>query len=270
MTNWEMERINERIPLKKYFYAEDSSGSGFFGKWFWICLILSLFLLGIPIVLYLIVKIANIVKSSAGDEVIYDQTFAKDIEFLKDRAVDTMGFIPEELSISPPILTHGYAKESSSVKKSSALDKDNESWFQKLLSIKNLFTRDKEYISHAVFLRGSDGRVRGSLVSITMISFTEQQVVAYVCDYDIALGIVLNEYVHEVFYRDVESVAYGVETWHVPANDGSILRVPLSWARITVASGKNILASMYGENDMLEDQVTAMKNLIRNKKFEMA
>ena len=269
MMNLKMANINERSPLKRYFYDEDSSNSNFFGKWFWISLILSIFMFGIPLVIYISIKIASLVKSSSGDEAIYDSIFDKDINFLKDRAVNVMGFISEELSMIPPILTHGYARESNSVKKSSALDEDRRSWFQKILSIKNLFTKDKEYISHSVFLKGHDERVRCSLVSITMISFTEQQVVAYVCDYDIALGVILNEYVNEVFYRDVESVTYGVETWHVPTNDGSIARIPLSWARITVPSGENIVASMYGENDMLENQVTAMKNLIRSKKEEM-
>ena len=103
-----------------------------------------------------------------------------------------------------------------------------------------------------------------------MISFTEQQISAYICNYDIALGIILKESVREVFYRDVESVDYGGENWHVYTNNGKFSRVPLSWARITVPSGKNILASMAGETDMLENQVTAMKNLIRSKKEEMA
>ena len=34
-------------------------------------------------------------------------------------------------------------------------------------------------------------------------------------------------------------------------------------------TGENIVASMYGANDMLENQVTAMKNLIRSKKEEI-
>ena len=270
MTNWEMDRIIERVPLKRYFYDSDSSSSSFFGKWFWISLVASFFLLGIPLVIYIGIKIASVVKSSSGDEIIYDRIFSNDIEFLKDRAVNVMGFVSEELSMIPPIITHGYARESDAVKKSAELEEEKRSLFQKLLEIKNLFTKDKEYISHAVFLKGHDERIRASLISVTMFSFTEQQLVTYVCDYDIALGIILKEYVHEIFYRDVESVVYGIETWHVPTNDGSIARIPLSWTRITVSSGKNIVASMYGENDMLENQVTAMKNLIRNKKIEMA
>ena len=259
-----MENINERIPSKKYFYDKKSSA------FFWVCVLLAFPTGGISLLVFLGAKIAQLFINFSGDEDKYDRILEQDINYLKDRAVNVMGFVSEELSMIPPIITHGYARESDAVKKSAELEEEKRSLFQKLLTIKNLFTKDKEYISHAVFLKGHDERIRASLISVTMLSFTEQQLVTYVCDYDIALGIILKEYVHEIFYRDVESVVYGIETWHVPTNEGSIARIPLSWTRITVSSDKNIVASMYGENDMLENQVTAMKNLIRSKKEEMA
>ena len=274
MMKLEMNSMSERKALKKYFYDEKSA------MLFWVCLILIPFTMGVSFVFFLGVKIAQFFINSSGDEVMYDRVLEKDIEFLKDRAVNTMGFIAEELSMIPSIMTHGYIKGSQSVIIANELDAEHKDIFQKLVSfmtsipskiisfLVNFFT-GKDIMSHSIFFKGRDEKVRCSLVSITMISFTEQQVVAYVCDYDIALGVILNEYVNEVFYRDVESVTYGVETWHVPTNDGSIARIPLSWARITVPSGENIVASMYGENDMLENQVTAMKNLIRSKKEEM-
>ena len=171
-------------------------------------------------------EIAQFFINSSGDEVMYDRVLEKNMDFLKDRAVNTMGFIDEELSIIPPIMTHGYVKRSQSVITANELDAEHKDIFQKFVSFitsipskiisffVNFFT-SKDVMSHSIFFKGRDDKVRCSLISITMISFTEQQIVAYVCDYDIALGIILKESVQEVFYRDVESVTYGGENWHV-------------------------------------------------------
>ena len=275
MTKLEMENMPERNALKKYFYDEKST------MLFWICLILAPFTMCLSLVFFLFVKIAQFMINSSGDEMMYDRVLEKDIEILKDRAVNVMGFVSEELSIIEPILTHGYVKGDKAVIKANELDAEEKDLFQKFKSfiiqipskiisfLVNFFT-GKDIVSRSIFFKGRDEKVRGSLVSVTMISFTEQQISTYNCNYDIALGVILKESVREVFYRDVESVDYGAENWHVYTNNGNFSRVPLSWTRLTVSSGKNILAYMYGENDMLENQVTAMKNLIRSKKEEMA
>lgn len=275
MTKLEMENIGERMPLKKYFYDKKSS------LLFWVCLALAFPTAGLSLLVFLVVKIAQLFINSFGDEMTYDRILKQDIDYLKDRAVNVMGLVPEELSLIEPVITHGYASESESVKKLAELAAEKKDPLQKLISFiiaiplailsffRSLFT-DKDYVSHSVFFEGRDEKIRGSLISVTMISFTEQQIVAYTCNYDIALGVILEEYVREMFYRDVVSVSYGGEILHIFTNNGKLLRMPASWAILTSPSGKNIVASMAGENDLLENQIMAMKNLIRSKKEEMA
>ena len=275
MTKLEMENINERIPLKKYFYDKKSSA------FLWVCVLLAFPTGGISLLVFLGAKIAQLFINFSGDENKYDRILEQDINYLKDRAVNVMGIIPEELSIIEPIVTHGYASESNSVKKLDELDTAKKDFFQECMSfitsipkkiisfLRNLFT-NKDNISHSVFFEGRDEKVRGSLISFTMISFTEQQIIAYTCNYDIALGIILEEYVREMFYRDVASIGYGGEILHIFTNNGKLLRMPAAWTMLTSPSGKSIFASMTGENDLLEDQIMAMKNLIRSKKEEMA
>lgn len=271
MTNLEMENINERIPLKKYFYDEKSS------LFFWICLIAAFPTFGATLLFYLVVKL---LINSSGDEMRYDRILQQDISYLRDRAVNVMGLIPEELSLIEPIVTHGYAGDDA-VEKTTETETEKKDLFQKIVTLitsipKKIlsFLRSvfigKDTISRSVFFEGRDERVRGSLIAVNIVSFTEQQIVTYTCNYDIALGIILKEYVREIYYRDVEMVSYGNKIRHMYLNNGKLLRMSSSWASITVSSVENIVASMAGNNDLLEDQVTAMKNLIRSKKEEMA
>lgn len=271
MINLEMENINERIPLKKYFYDEKSS------LFFWVCVILSIPTVGGAFLVYLIVKL---LINSSGDEMRYDRILQQDIMYLRDRAVNVMGLIPEELSLIEPIVTYGYAGDDT-VEKTAESETEKKDLFQKIVTLmtslpkkilsffRRLFS-GKDTISHSVFFEGRDEKIRSSLISVHIISFTEQQIVAYTCNYDIALGLILKEYVREIYYRDVETVSYGNKIRHMYLNNGKLLRMSSSWASVTVSSVENIVASMAGNNDLLEDQVTAMKNLIRSKKEEMA
>lgn len=275
MTNLEMENVAGRNSLKNYFYDEKST------MLFWICLILAIPTGGISILVFLCVKIAQFFINSSGDEAMYDRILEDDIKFLKLRAVNVMGMLPEELSLIEPIVTHGYAREADAVNKALEMDVEEKDLLKKIWSsIKSIpskilsffsnFFSGKDYTSHEVFFKGRDDRVRCSLVSFTMFSFTEQQIIAYFCNYDIALGIILKEYVREVFYRDVESVSYGNEIWHIYLKNGKLSKMPTSWVRLTNPSGKSIVAAIDGENDILENQIVGMKNLIRSKKEEMA
>ena len=119
-------------------------------------------------------------------------------------------------------------------------------------------------------MEGSDKKIRSSLASVEFIAFTEEQVLAYVCQYDVALGIILNEYTREVFYRDIDSVNYGSELLHIwSENKKKYRKVAIEQFRMTISSSNNIWASLTGEGSVLENQITAVKALVRSKKEEM-
>lgn len=56
------------------------------------------------------------------------------------------------------------------------------------------------------FRRSPDGRARFTPVHVTIINFTEHQLVTYQCAFDMTTGNPLNECVDEYFYTDVVSV----------------------------------------------------------------
>ena len=71
------------------------------------------------------------------------------------------------------------------------------------------------------FRRGADGRARFTPIHVSIINFTEHQLVAYQCALDWTTGKPLNECVSEYFYNDIVSVATQSEafTYSVSALD---------------------------------------------------
>lgn len=80
----------------------------------------------------------------------------------------------------------------------------------------------------------------------------------------------MNEYTREVFYRDIDSVNYGTELLHVwSENSKEYHKIPVEKFRMTISSTNNIWASLVGGENVLENQITAVKALVRSKKEEM-
>lgn len=79
------------------------------------------------------------------------------------------------------------------------------------------------------FRQGSDGRARFTPVDVTLINFTEHQLLAYQCAFDLTTGKPLNECIEEYFYNDVVAVATRAEafTYEVTSLDKKLLaRLP--------------------------------------------
>ena len=272
--------IGERDKLKTYFYEWHP----YLDLMFWIgvicCCTMFLSPIGIGILgIWAIARITVLLMSTSGDEILYDRLLKQDIEFLRQRSIDSMGMVDEEYSLIEPIETVGYGTDEIvnvlkiSVEKrdfiSKIIDFFKQIFFKFIAFVRALIGRP-DFVSQEVFFEGNDKKIRTSLVWYTRMVFTEKQIVAFDCIYDIALGIIINENVREVFYRDVDSVNYGDETLHVFTKKFRLVREIITRVRLSVPSGKDIVASMLGENDTLENQVMAMKSLIRSKKEEMS
>ena len=263
-----MPNILERKRIERYFYGG--------GSW-WESLLPN-FIVGI---------IRFLLSRSSRDEHAYDEMRLSDEEYLKERAAEMIGLTEEELSFEEyslidPIVAIGFVRSDCSIEKAWVAVAEKKDFLQRMWNhlmeipmaiyrfIRSLFEK-KDVISRPVYYEGLDGKVRCSIISFTIIAFTDKQIVSYNCNYDIALGIILEEYVSEAFYRDVDSVSYGDETLHI-LNDvtTTVERVTISTVNLTIPSGRNIVASISGDTDLLSNQVVAMKNLIRSKKEEMA
>lgn len=270
-----------RTKLKKYFYSDRPWLTLLF--WIGIFCIGSLWgtILGVIILsVWATLKIIFMLVGNKGAERLYDEILAQDVEYLKTRSVETLGVIEDEYSLIEPVVAVSFAPESA-VKMAVELTADKKNIFKMIYEaamglprafmrfMRNLLGKD-DYLSRSVFYEGNDNIVRGTLVCVTTILFTEQQVLSYSCNFDIALGVILEENVREVFYRDVDSVNYGDETEHIVRKDGSCIRAPLTKLCLAVSSGSDIVANMLWDSDLLENQIMAMKSLIRSKKESLA
>ena len=267
-----------RRNLKEYFYSDRPWLTLMF--WAGILLIPLGGIGGILLLIWATLKVYFMVAGSKGDERLYDEILAQDVEYLKQRSVETLGVIEDEYSLIEPVIGTSFAPESD-VQMGAELTADKKNifkmFYEALVSIpravirfiRRLLGKD-DYLSKAIFYEGNDNIVRGSLVNVTTILFTEQQILSYSCSFDIALGLILKENVREVFYRDVDSVNYGDATAHIVRADGSFIRTPLTRLRLAVSSGSDVVADILGDSDLLENQIMAMKSLIRSKKESLA
>jgi hypothetical protein len=69
------------------------------------------------------------------------------------------------------------------------------------------------------FRKGRDGRARFTPVDVTIINFTEHQLVVYQCALDLTTGKPLNECIDEYFYNDIVSVATRSDTFTYMADE---------------------------------------------------
>ena len=100
----------DRSKLKKYFYI---NSSGWLDTVFWISLLL--FWTGIGAVVCLIcgvIKFAGVFKAGASSaEKLYDEVRKADVQYFRNRAVQVMGLVDEEMSLIDPIVASGFADE---------------------------------------------------------------------------------------------------------------------------------------------------------------
>lgn len=292
MENMEMENRPGRFLLKQYFYG----GGNWLSILFWLSFPVMIFggknswQMGvIMLIVWAGIKLVMLFSRSTEAEQLYDDFLVKDMSYLKKRAVEHMGLVPEEYSLIEPIVTNWFGSDDDIITRNAFAEKKD--FINKLIEkIKSIpmaivnFVRRllglEDNPSKAIFFEGNDKKIRSSLRIVAFIAFTEKQVVVYICRYDIALGIILSEYVTEIFYRDIDSVKYGNENWHITTAKGSLSRVIASKIILTVSSQSNIIltvpanwdlmANMATSGDVLENQVMAMKSLIRSKKEEMS
>ena len=283
----EVQPVAGRDSLKRYFYG----GKSYVNLVMIIVIVItacskeaSPTVLLAVIVSCIIIKVVLMFQNFGADEVLYDRILGEDVEYLRNRSVKTMGLIEEEFSLIDPITAIGFASNDA-IKMGIEITAEKKNLLQQIWGLfKSLLTVIPRKIynfylaitgnytpmSSSIFFEGRDGKVRSSLVSFTLILFTEKQVVSYTCNYDIALGTILEEYVREIFYRDIDSVNYGDNTLYIITADGKFKITQSTNLRLAVPSRKDIVASMLGETDILENQVMAMKSLIRSKKEEMS
>lgn len=170
--------MDKRQKIKKYFKP--------FPKWAVWLIILGVLLLvvglGIVLIIIGILKLASWKKRPKDRQM--DLWIEEDLEHMKSRALEKTGLDESELVKKEPVLLTG-------------------------LRFWNIGGAE------IGIRKGKDETIRFTPIGVTVINFTEHQLVAYQCALDLMTGNPLSESTDEYFYRDVVSVSTQTEsmTW---------------------------------------------------------
>lgn len=195
--------------------------------------------------------------SKRNEEVAVDACIEADLSNFKERALQKLGLVNEQISIITPIKVLGPYYEYTEVK-------IKRSFFGQIFGfIRDLFIQK----TRLVFKYGSDDEVRYSLIQAHMFFFSESQIYVYEINYDICSGDIFEESTAEYFYRDIDCVITGEKTEKIISKK-KIYNKKFEFFKVIVTSGTYTYAISDGKVSILDTQVMAMRNLVRSKKEE--
>ena len=108
------------------------------------------------------------------------------------------------------------------------------------------------------YKRGNDKIIRFTPLEISVINFTQNQLLAYSCVYDFTTGKALNESTDEYFYKDVVSVATKSESCSVTFKSGqSTKTIQLDAAEtfVLTTSGGTSISVLLSDPKLIEQMV---------------
>ena len=131
---------------------------------------------------------------------------------------------------------------------------------------------------------GKDGILRYSPLNVTIINFTENQLISYSCVFDSRVGIAFSERTDEYFYRDVVSVATKTQNYNMTLKDGKTVVVEAAEVfQLTTAGGTSIevtlnapkIIQMLGKQGHIpttaaDKAIQSVRKMLREKKSARA
>lgn len=251
----------ERKPVQRYFYGSAGPKILVFVS---ILLMLTIVLIPACLIGIIAAGIWMLIEKYGMNSYVenhYDALISEDFIQLNKRALDKLGLVDEQVSIIEPVKAYGpffdYKTEAVARKKSKGL----------IGAIKLLLG---DYIPSLIVKLGSDGRARYSMVSANIFIFNENQIYVYNACYDICNGEIIEESSAELFYKDIDCVIAGEEHREIIARK-KIVKKNFEYFKVIVTSGSFVRAYVDSERvSILDNQVMAARELIRNKKEEIS
>ncbi len=269
-----MDQTVNRNHIREYFGGKSSKLS------------LLLFIIGLCFVWTIIVAVvlwavalALWIKNALFSDYTYeddvDKAMAYEFEKCKERSLEKLGLVKEQVSLIEPIFTTGKASYIPATATSDLAAKQlSKGFLGKLLGKKDfkkaLKENDDDPISYQKI--GSDDNLRYTLLCNTALYFGEQQVYIYYEDVDIATGLIYACGTKEYFYKDIEGIS-------VNQTNTKMLNIKKKkYIRIINESFTISLSGSYytgafrsvteGNTDprIGDNQFAAMRTLIREKK----
>ncbi len=194
-----------------------------------------------------------------------DEITKVEIENAKERALKKFNLLQEQVSLIEPISVAGPANQPNSPTAAAIAASSNmASKLVKKALASN--TDDPIYVERI----GSDYNLRYTLVNITTFLFSETQLYIYYSNVDITTGLIFSEGTYEIFYSDIESI-YTSKNVRKIFNQKQKKYEKVVYENMFVYTGGSyyqagLPAYKEGEPSKIDNQFSAMRNLIREKK----
>lgn len=231
-----------------------------------------LFAMGIGLI-FIIIGLVKLFQTSYKGEDVVDQATKRQIHILKKRGLEKLNLIQEQISLIDPVIIIGVGDSPDSsfdaARMSSQMVKKKRF---SLFHIFSLFGKKKkdgtENDPIEAFRIGSDEALRSMLIEVSVYVFTEQQILLYKGDVDISTGLVYKELTAECFYQDIEGMNFSQYVYKVFNQKKKEYTNKIMESFVLFLGGCKFSASINTEmnHSGLENQFTAMRNLIRDKK----
>ncbi len=211
--------MEKREAMKKYFAPYPSWASK--AIW-WGLILIPAYGLGLLIIAFAIYAIWNHFNGNVSDSQI-DVWTEEDLSKLQARALEKMGTDASELVAEHVIITGPRFWDSGGV--------------------------------HAGFRDGKDGVKRFTPVGVTIINFTQNQLLSYSCAVDLTTGNPINEATDEYFYKDVVSVqtqskTHTLSSSSLPQNLQGTLAGFISGGQLQLSAAETFSLTTAGGNSM--------------------
>lgn len=192
-----------------------------------------------------------------------EQAWKTYTNILSQRGMQKLNLIQEEVSLLEPIVLIG---RGASPNDSYVVSKEKEK------AANNIFTRITENNDPIeVYKIDKYNIFRSMLLQVSVYMFSGEQVFAYVGNIDISTGLIYKEGTSEVFFHDIEGVAFKQEVLKIYNERTKVRDSKIMETFVLYLAGCKLKSSiLLEENDMsvIENQLVGMRNLIRDKKNE--
>lgn len=189
-----------------------------------------------------------------------DNYIKNDLEFFENYALQKLCLVKEQVNLCSALKVTGpyhkkYEQQVSGISKR-FISKITFRWIIDLL----------RYIPRQIYKLGSDNKVRYSLVKASIFLYSEDQIYVYTINYDLCTGKIYEEESKEYFYKNVDCIVSGEKIEKIIDKD-KVYNKRFEYFKIVMSSGESNYAIIDQDSGNLEEQITAMRNLIRDKKY---
>lgn len=232
--------------------------------------------IGIGFIVVCVGIVLKFIPNFSGEDEV-DRAVNRQIKILKKRGMQKLNLIQEQVDLIDPIVLVGVgaSPDSSFDAARIAIQAKKSKKFKGIFRIFNVFTlffhrkskgtEDDPVVAMRI---GSDDNLRSMLLEVSVYMFSEEQILMYCGDVDISTGLVYSERTTECFYKDIEGMDFSQSLYKGFSQKHKRYINKIMENFTLYLGGCNFSASMNSEmnNSKMDNQFSAMRNLIRDKK----